>query len=93
MLETKEFYYVNCEEPFFIIKLDMFTSGPLPILWHNQGLYGLISLEWVANAIRYLKDSNKSSDLFWIQTQSINPIIGDQLTNKQFDYKTEGSES
>lgn len=54
--QTKKFYYVESKKDFIIVILEDFPDGPLPLIWNNQGLSGLVRVERVANMIEQLKD-------------------------------------
>lgn len=95
-LNLKKFYYINCTKPFFSVSLKDFYDGAQPILWHNKGMYKLIPLNLVNNAIELLHDTkqfNVNGDFIFMWKYIINipQEIGDQLTNKEFNYQTEDS--
>lgn len=102
MLGVKKFYYLTWKKSEFSLTLNIFNHGPLPILWHNQGLYGLIPVEVVANAIQYLKTKKVSTppypvnaarvEFHWDQARAIPQQIGEQLFNEQFNNQTDSSE-
>ena len=91
MLDIKKLYCVDCKNPDLTIDRDFFGHGPLPMLWYCQGMYKLIPVEIIANILQLLKPGDFGR-LFWDQGISICTNIGDQLTNKQFDYDTERGE-
>lgn len=99
MLDVKKFYYIDCKGLFFCITLKDFPYGPLPIIWYNQGLYGIIPIAIVTNAIECLKNTKKvfkDDNIDGVftsgQTIEIPQEIGDQLTNKQFNHQTDSDE-
>ena len=90
----KEFYYIENKNSICPgMSPEILNHGPLPILWHNQGLYGLIPAALVFNALILFQATKISFAFAWNQTIPIPQEIGDQLTNKQFDYNTDESES
>lgn len=103
MIGVKKFYYLTYKESKFSLPLSIFNNGPLPILWHNQGLYNLIPVEIVADAIRCLEIKGVSKPPYpvetarmtftWDQTIEVPPEIGKQLFNEQFDNQTDSNES
>lgn len=53
---TEKFYCVNSAADHLLLDADEFIDGPLPILWHNNGLIGLISVEKVKNDLEHFHD-------------------------------------
>ena len=96
-MKTKEFYYIDCVESYFAVTLKDLCDGPQPILWHNKGMYRLIPLELVDNAMQTLEDTKQFSNdgdyvFMWDYTIEVPQEIGNQLTNKQFNHDTEQDE-
>lgn len=90
----KKFYYTDCKEAVLIIESDMFVFGPEPILWYNQGMYRLIPVALVANAIQLLDENEFGKPIIrfhWGCSVSIPQEIGDQLANKPFNHDAEQS--
>jgi hypothetical protein len=91
MLDVKKLYYVNCKNPALAVDRDFFAYGPLPLLWHFEGLYRLVPVEVITNILQLLKP-NDFGRIFWDQSIPVPREIGDQLTNKQFDHDTDEGE-
>jgi len=61
---------------------------PLPLIWHNQGLYGIISVEKVENMLNYLdamayspslNTKNEAGVFYWDEVEIIDPKVGKML--------------
>ncbi len=75
--QTKKFYYVELKQNLMTVTLEDFPNGPLPLIWNNQGAYGVIRVERIAAMIEELTDYNnlpkldrniKMSMLHWDDT-------------------------
>lgn len=66
-------------------------SGVLPIIWMNNGLYGLLTREKVKNTLQYLENNKKlqptniypSWTFYWDEVLLMPPAVGEQLFGKQ----------
>lgn len=54
--QTKKFYYVESMKKQITVRPEDFPDGPLPLVWNNQGLYGVIRVEIINNMIQQLND-------------------------------------
>lgn len=59
-LDLVQLYYIQTKKDTFDLTLDMVKGGALPILWFNQGLYGIVPIELIHDAIRVLNDVKQS---------------------------------
>lgn len=75
--QIKKFYYVESKGDMINMLLSDFPDGPLPLVWNNQGAYGVIRIERIAAMIEELTDYNnlpkldrniKMSMLHWDET-------------------------
>lgn len=82
----KEFYYIENKTSISPgMTAGMLNRGPLPILWHNQGIFGLIPAALVANALTLYRVTNIAFSFTWDQTIGVTAGIGMELVNEQFD--------
>jgi len=58
----EKFYCVNNMAGRLLLRPDDFYDGPLSILWHNNGLFGLIQAERVRNDLNSFNDLKKTKD-------------------------------
>ncbi len=56
-IQTKKFYYVESKEDYIDVTLEDFPDGPLPLVWNNNGLRGIISIVKIINMLDFLKDA------------------------------------
>lgn len=87
MAELKQFYYAEGKKNALVVTLDRLqdTLGcciiPLPIIWNNNGLYGIICREKVENMIEVLQNQEnlptlnpipKTGMFFWDEVEEMN---------------------
>jgi len=65
----EKFYCVNSMSDHLLIDVFEFIDGPLSILWHNNGLFGLIPAERVRNDLNNLADLKKVNNLQQLSLQ------------------------
>ncbi len=54
--QTKKFYYVEAKTDHITVRPEDFPDGPLPLVWNNRGLYGVICVGIINNMIQLLSD-------------------------------------
>ncbi len=76
--QTKKFYYVESKEKHITVTLEDFPDGPLPLVWNNEGLYGVLTVDRIDATIFELTDYNnlpkldrnlKIGQLYWDNTE------------------------
>ena len=55
----KRTYYYACGGKRLFVLKDSLTKGIKPLIWFNQGLWGIISAEKIANVITNMEDQEK----------------------------------
>lgn len=92
-MKTNKFSCVVLHKDELKVSLSMLfnDSGILPIIWMNNGLYGLLTKEKVRNALQYLENDRKLRPMnshpvtwifYWDEVLLIPPAIGEQLFGK-----------
>lgn len=85
MIILKRYYYAESTGKFLKVTLKELCLGPMPLIWFNNGLYGIICREKIKNMIEMIQDWEKSStiesikaaDIFWWdEVEIIDPKIG-----------------
>lgn len=89
MVDIKKFYYISCNKLELTISNNIFNHGLLPILWFNQGLYGLIPAALIANTRPLFP--KLLFKFTWDQTIEISQEVGKLLSNQQFNGQTNDS--
>lgn len=59
MVCIKRFYYTESAGKTLTVNLKELCLGPMPLIWCNGGLYGIICKEKVENMVETLRDLNK----------------------------------
>jgi len=59
----KKFYYVRSPDDVTVAHLDSFNFGPLPLIWDNQGMYGIMRTEKIENAINFMENVRAAENL------------------------------
>ncbi len=86
-MEIKRTYYYNCSDKELKVSLKDFKDGPLPLVWFNQGMYGVIPASIIEDFISAAKDRaklpqldrKKCDALYWDQCTVIKPKIAKLL--------------
>ena len=55
--ETRHFYYISNAHDTITVGAHIHADGPHPILWHNKGLYCIISKQKVQNILDVIEDT------------------------------------
>lgn len=80
----KRFYYFNDKGKVIHLKNELLL-GYLPLIWENNGLYGIISVEKVENMMQLMDDQKKLPVVqkvkeigvfFWDEVKPLDPKIG-----------------
>lgn len=74
MLRTvREFTYIQSNEAFISLNLEYVRATKGPILWNNNGMYGLIPYARILNAYQDCQVSDRSAfhTFFWGDTVEI----------------------
>ncbi len=87
MLTIKKTYYYVCSGKRLLVLKDSLTKGVKPLIWFNQGLWGIISAEKIANIIANMEDQEKLpvidkiaiSKFHWDEVEIIPPKIAKLL--------------
>lgn len=79
----QKIYCIDNKSDHLILDTGAFTAGPLPILWHNNGLFGLIPQERVRNDLIHLSDLKKVGDIGSIEKTAIIYSWDDIVTVKK----------
>ena len=57
---VEKFYCINSMADHLLLRPNDFYDGPLSILWHNNGMFGLIQTERVRNDLQHYQDLKKA---------------------------------
>ena len=88
MLSSKSFYFIEGAGDTVHFNTVSFKLGPMPLIWNNNGLYGIIIKERVENLIDALNDRknlpildfNKSVGVIhWDEVKLLDSKIGKLL--------------
>ncbi len=89
MLYPRQFYYAETKQNTLTVTLedtvtlysDTYSPMPMPIIWNNNGLYGIICREKVANMVITMQNQEKLPNLnrtpktgifYWDEVEEIN---------------------
>jgi len=86
MIRIKRFYYAEHKGATLPVNEGL-NLGPMPLIWSNDGLYGLIPKDKVANIISILEDfeklpvvaQKKIGIIQWDEATILDPEIAKQL--------------
>jgi len=75
-MELKKFYYIECSKDaiFFVDLAETMSQGIAPIVWCNEGMFGLICVAKIKNMIQTLHDHEISEfyspdiKVYWSET-------------------------
>lgn len=86
------FYYIRTDKRSYITAHEFIGVECLPILWNNAGLFGLIPLGTVRNAVKVYEDTKLSPGLnsgnysagtiYWDEILTIDVILAGILLGK-----------
>lgn len=92
MLGISDFYDVELHKDELKLTRNILLNRRVrPILWMNNGLYGLVPKEKVSNAVKYLEAQHKLHPMspypiywifYWDEVIHVPPKIGKQLVEK-----------
>ena len=92
MTVIKKTYYHACGGKRLLILKGGLTKGAMPLLWFNQGAWGIVSAEKIANIIADIKDYENLptldkkvavGKLHWDEVKIIPPKIAKLLFDDQ----------
>ena len=80
---VQKVYCIDNKSDQLLLDAGAFIAGPLSILWHNNGLFGLIPQERIRNDLIYLADLEKIEGAGSIEKTAIIYSWDDIITVKK----------